>query len=193
MDLSLLISVGCALFFLCILISIVLGSIRSGISPMPTSPKVKNLLFSKALPSQIQGTIYELGTGWGTLAFPLAKRFPHSQVIGYESSPVPYWISVGLSWVIQNNNLRLVKQDFFQADLHDAALVICYLYPAAMSKLKQKFEKELPPGTWVISNTFAIPGWEPFEIHHVNDLYHSKIFVYKTGAHHGHKFDNINR
>lgn len=190
MDYTLLISIGCALFFLGVLFSIVMWSIRTGISPMPTTSKVKNILL-QALPPQVQGTIYELGSGWGTLAFSLAKHYPQCQVIGYESSPVPYWISLGLSWLTQNNNLRLVKQDFFQAHLQDAALVVCYLFPGAMSKLKQKFEKELPPETWVISNTFVVPGWEPLEIYQVNDLYQTKIFVYKTGANRGQEFDNL--
>lgn len=173
--------IGFLIIFLA-LISIVISSVRNGISPMPTSLKTKIQLF-EALPSpsQINGTIYELGSGWGTLAIPLAKQYPQSQVIAYETSPVPYWVSRTLGYFILNTHthLSLVRQDFFQADLNDAALIICYLYPGAMSKLKDKFEKELRSGTWIISNTFAVPGWQPFKVYTVNDLYHTKIFVYK--------------
>ncbi len=32
--------------------------------------------------------------------------------------------------------------DFFNVDLKDAGLVVCYLYPGAMERLKDKFEKD---------------------------------------------------
>lgn len=49
-----------------IILSVVIGSLWNGISPMPTSSKAKYCLF-EALPLQIDGKIYELGSGWGRL------------------------------------------------------------------------------------------------------------------------------
>lgn len=146
---------------------------------MPTSTKVKKILLSKALPIPLEGPIVELGSGWGTLAFSLAERYPQSKVIGFETSFVPYWASKFLLFFYSFPHLHLLRQDFFQADLRDAALVICYLYPEAMRKLKLKFEKELKAGTWVISHTFAIPEWTPLAIYPVKDLYQTKIYVYQ--------------
>lgn len=175
-----LFTVLCFFILLFSAVSIIVWSVRNGIAPMPTSPKAKKILLAKALPHEIQGPIFELGSGWGTLVFPLAKQFPLSQVTGYESSLIPYGVSKIVSFFFRQKNLRLARRDFFQEDLHEAALVVCYLYPGAMSKLKLKFEKELQPGTWVISNTFAIPGWYPIHVYEVNDLYRSKILVYKV-------------
>lgn len=159
--------------------SIVLWSLRNKISPMPTTPSAKHTLFS-ALPKLEKGTIYELGAGWGTLAIPLAKHFPQCSVVGIESSPVPFFISTLYRAFHRLPNLVLKRKDFFTEDLANASLVVCYLYPDAMRRLKDKLIQELPPGTWVVSNTFAIPGWEPENVENVDDFFGSKIYTYKT-------------
>lgn len=167
------------ILFLCGIVgSIMIWTFRNKISPMPTSSKVKGCLI-KILPKDIDGKIYELGSGWGTLVFPLADNYPDCQVIGYESSPVPYWASRMRAFCKSHKNLRLEQSDFFEKNLSDAGLVVCYLYPGAMSRLKEKFEKELKAGTYVISNTFAVPGWEAEAIYEVRDLYRTRIYLYK--------------
>ena len=73
----------------------------------------------------------------------------------------------------------LIFANFLRRDLRDADLIVCYLFPGGMEKLKPKLEAELNPGTIVISNTFAISEWKAMQILHANDLYHSPIYVYK--------------
>lgn len=165
-------------FFTLVVGSVVFWSWWNGISPMPTSPKVKKHLLH-LLPASVEGTVYELGSGWGTLLFPLAQKYPDNVVVGLETSPVPFLISLLLSWCYRRKNLRLCYRDFFHKDLSDAGLIVCYLYPGAMVRLKSKLA-DLKKGTWVVSNTFAVPGWEPIEVVEVNDLYHTKIYFYRT-------------
>jgi Methyltransferase small domain len=159
-------------------ISLVVWSIKNGISPMPTSPKVKAGMFS-LLPADFRGKIYELGSGWGTLAIPLAKKFPLCQIVGFETSPIPFWVSKLWVKAVGFSNVTLQRRDFFSVDLSDASLVVCYLYPGAMNRLKAKFERELKPGTLVVSNTFAVPGWAFEKVLEVDDLYRTKIYFYK--------------
>lgn len=165
-------------FLLLLTLLVVYWSWRNGISPMPTSEKAKRSLLS-ALPAGVHGNIYELGSGWGTLVFPLAAHYPYSPVVGYETSPVPYWISKAWQMIARLPNVTLKRQDFFTVRLDDASLIVCYLYPAAMRRLYMKFQEELKPGTWVVSNTFAVPGWDPETIVDVDDLYHTKIYLYR--------------
>lgn len=162
-----------------VVVSIVMWSLLNGISPMPTSSHAKASLLS-LLPNELQGTIYELGSGWGTLLFPLAKKYTVCQVVGLETSPIPYYISwLWLQW-LQLSHVKLIRQDFFTVNLNDASLVVCYLYPKAMEKLKVKFLAELKPGTFVASNTFAVPGWHPETVIGVGDLYHTKVYLYRV-------------
>ena len=58
-------------------------------------------------------------------------------------------------------------------------MIVCYLFPKGMEKLSKKLEKELKPGTLVISHTFALPGWKPFKTLDVDDLYYTKIYFYQ--------------
>jgi predicted RNA methylase len=162
----------------CVGFSLIWWTFKNGISPMPTSSKVKKCLFS-VLPESLGGKIYELGSGWGTLLFPLAKRYPKSAVVGFETSPFPFWLSFIRLKFSNSRNIELKKQDFFTADLRDAALIVCYLYPGAMSQLRKKFEQELQQGVFVVTHTFAVPGWVPEKVVDTADLYHSKIYIYK--------------
>lgn len=145
---------------------------------MPTSVKVKAQLLKIPLTLN-PGTIYELGSGWGTLAFDISQKFPSHQVEAYETSPIPYLYSIFKHYFYSQPNLRFHRLNFFHDSLKDASLVICYLYPGAMQKLKVKFEDELPVGCFVISNTFAIPGWTPVRTFIVDDLYKTKLYLYQ--------------
>ncbi|MEI8364936.1 MAG: class I SAM-dependent methyltransferase [Parachlamydiaceae bacterium] len=149
----------------------------NGIAPMPTSSKVKHHLLS-TLPAGVRGNIYELGSGWGTLVFPLARQYPYSHVIGYETSPVPYWVSKMWLLITFLPNVTIRRQDFHSISLNDASVIVCYLYPEAMLRLRHKFESELRPGTWVISNTFALPDWTPETVVELDDIYRTKIYLY---------------
>lgn len=152
-----------------------------GITPTPTSSKVKQTL-QHVLPAHIQGPIAELGSGWGHLAFFLAKQFPQQQVYAYEVSPIPYLCSLVLACLFNYPNVHFERANFFQISLQSFALIVCYLYPEAMIKLKAKLEKELTPGTFVLSHTFAIPGWKPIQTLKANDLYRTPIYLYCIGV-----------
>jgi len=126
------------------------------------------------------GVVVELGSGWGTLALGFARRFPNCRVTAFENSPVPYLFSRFLQSVIPVTNLAIERRDFYGISLTDADVVICYLYSGAMERLREKFERELRTATWVISHTFAVPGWAPNEVAQVQDLYRTKVYVYRV-------------
>lgn len=146
---------------------------------MPSSVRATRALVT-LLPNDVHGTIYELGSGWGTLLFPVARCYPNHQVIGFETSWIPYFFSRIVLLFCGLPNVEIRRQDFFAADLSEAGLVVCYLYPGAMKKLAVKLSKGLPTGSYVISNTFAMPGWPPESTLDIGDLYHTKIYRYRV-------------
>ena len=163
---------------LAIALSIVFWSIRNGITPMPSTPKAKKNIL-ELLSQNLNGNILELGSGWGTLAFSIAKKLPQCQVTAYENSPVPFLFSKLRLFIQPRKNLSIQFQNFFHADLSHAQCIVCYLYPGAMQKLNTKFKKELKPGTWILSNTFALTGRSPIQSKTINDLYNTKIYLYQ--------------
>jgi uncharacterized membrane protein YtjA (UPF0391 family) len=153
-------------------------TLYTGASPMPTSRRVARCMFD-LLPDRIDGPVFELGSAWGNLAFAAADRFPDQPVQAFEISPVPWlWSRLRLT-VSEHKNLRFHLGDFFRQDLSGAALVICYLHPKAMEKLKEKLEAELRPGTLVLCNTFAVHGWAPLAETTADDMYKSRVYLYR--------------
>lgn len=152
-------------------LSICIDTARLGISPMPSSKKVR-----KAVRSFIgKGKIYELGSGWGTLALELSRD---NQVIAFEKALIPWLFSKINQMVRGASQISILRKDIYSANLSDADIVFCYLYPGAMKRLSLKFEEELKYGAIVISNSFQIPGRKPDKIIEVNDWGRSKLYCY---------------
>lgn len=77
---------------LAVILLIVIPALALGVAPAKTSTKVREFML-EAIPNDIEGTIFELGPGWGALAFALARRFPRFPVRAFEISPVPWLYS----------------------------------------------------------------------------------------------------
>ncbi|MEE2785834.1 MAG: class I SAM-dependent methyltransferase [Myxococcota bacterium] len=157
--------------------SIVWGTIRTGISPMPSSRRAMDAMLALA-PEQVSGSVYELGSGWGLLAIKLAQRYPDAKVIGIEFSWAPYLVSKCVGYLMGGKNLTFQRADFRDVPLSSPALVVCYLYPEGMAQLSPILAGKLPSGSMVISNTFRLPGWTPHAVTELPDLYRTQIYRY---------------
>jgi hypothetical protein len=158
--------------------SIVWTTLRVGISPMPSSGQARRAMLAAAAGAP-QGTIVDLGSGWGTLAIACARAWPERTVIGYELSWLPWLVSMLFKHLLRLPNLELRREDFFHADLRHAAVLLCYLFPRGMQELAHKLRSEAAHPL-VISNTFALPSFEPDEVVQLHDLYRTRIFLYRT-------------
>lgn len=170
------------------MVSIVCASWRNGISPMPSSARVRTAVAVEVNRLAAYGMIVDAGAGWGTLAFELARRCPGSRIIGIENSPVPLWTARCLGRIAfrYRQRTRLAMQSrirFIRGDLYDysyecADVVVCYLYPGAMKRLGPILRKRLPTGARVISVCFAVPGWVPERVVVCGDPLRTKVYVY---------------
>jgi len=164
---------------LAIAASIFASTMFTGASPVPTSASVRGTMLDM-LPVDIDGPIYELGSGWGGLASVLAGRYPDSPVRGFEISLLPWAVSALRVRLGGPDNLTFTFGDFNKADLSGAALVVCYLPGPPMEKLRPKLEAELMPGTLVLSNTFALRGWRPIDTRTAPDMYRTRVYLYRV-------------
>ena len=160
---------------LIVMVSILVGVVRTGISPMPSSRRAVQQVLQFVVPPR-PGPIYELGAAWGSLAIPLARAFPERRIIAYELSTIPWLFLLLRVRVSGLTNIEVVRRDFFRDDLSKAAVVVCYLYTKSMVRLSTKLRSELTPGTVVVSNTFALPGWVAEQTAQLTDLYRTKIY-----------------
>lgn len=99
-----------------------------------------------------QGTIYDLGCGWGKLVAALAEAFPQARVVGIEISPFPYWAARFRTRKFPNVILR--RGNFFDCDLRDAQAVTSYLMAKPTQKLASFLDAKLKEGTPVVALSF---------------------------------------
>jgi len=59
------------------------------------------------------------------------------------------------------DRVKFVKQDLFETDISQATVVTMYLLPDTVNMLKDKFLKELKPGTRIVSHDYPLTGWIP--------------------------------
>ncbi len=163
-------------------LSILVTTVRTGVPPMPTNRAVKETMVAMLPPDTAPRVIYDLGSGWGTLAVTLADRYPEARVIGIELSPIPYAFSRLRQRIRPRPNLDLHWGDFLKRDLSDADLMVCYLMLQVMDRLQDKLDRELAPGTLVLSNAFAFRGWKAEEIRVVETAMSAWVYRYRIGT-----------
>jgi len=145
---------------------------------MPSSSKAY-LAMMQLVDETDTGVIADLGSGWGNVVIRLAKKYPNRKVIGYELSYLPWLISTILKKLLGLKNLMVYRQDFYQADLSKVSVVVCYLFPEAMTKISEKLQLEKPNIEFLISNNFALPNLQPNTVIKVDDFYKSPVYLYK--------------
>lgn len=141
---------------------VVFYAIRTGVPPQSSGRAARQALLH-LLPERIDGPIVDLGSGWGALAEDLAVRYPGNRVVGYEISPIPYWVSLLRRKLKPRPNLDYRRADFLRADLSEYRAAACFLMIGAMRPLATKLQ-ELPEGAVIVSNAFSLHDWEPDEI-----------------------------
>ena len=118
---------------------------------------------------------YDLGSGTGRVMLIVARKFKLA-VYGFElSPPLVFFAKINL-WLHKVKNTIYIE-NFYKQDLSDADIIFCFLTPPAMLKLRDKFEKELKPGTKIISYAFHIEGWKPKKT--ISGKYPGRVFLYE--------------
>jgi hypothetical protein len=59
------------------------------------------------------------------------------------------------------DRVKFLKQDLFKTDVSPATVITMYLLPDTVNLLKDKFLKELKPGTRIVSHDYPLTGWIP--------------------------------
>lgn len=104
-------------------------------------------------------TLYELGSGDGTLILEAARR--GIKVVGYELNPILVLVSRYRTRKFKKQ-VRIVWGDFWKSDLSNADAVFVFLLDNYMKKLDAKIRREHEKGTLKLaSHAFTIAGRQP--------------------------------
>jgi SAM-dependent methyltransferase len=142
-----------------------IGNFRNSV-PFVTAPSAVLENIAKAMNINDNSVVYDLGCGDGRILIHLSKINKNAQYIGVENNIFPIILARIESYFnYKKNGIRvgIVNGDFFKQDLSKATHIFTYLYPNIMDKLLPKFEKELKPGTRLVSLSFQFSGKKPLE------------------------------
>jgi precorrin-6B methylase 2 len=167
-----LITIVAALFGVTLLLIVIyfLGRpIVHGAIYFPTSPRgVERMVALAGI--KVGQRIVDLGSGDGRILIACAQQ--GAEAIGYEINPMLVWRSrraikragVGSGDPVgarSQGRATVYWESFWRIDLSQFDVVFVYGIPYIMRDLQRKLERELRPGTRVVSNAFRFPGWKP--------------------------------
>lgn len=120
--------------------------------------------------------LLDLGAGTGTVLAWFVRHRPDVQADGIEFSWLP-WLLGRLR--LANSRAGWIHGDAFAADLTRYDVVYAYLSPEPMGLLWDKAQKEMRPGSLLISNSFDIPNAPPARVLDIGDWKGSRLLVWK--------------
>jgi len=143
-----------------------------GLPPVPTKPeRIRKAL--KLVDFQPDEILYDLGAGDGRVLLIAAREFG-AKAVGIEVGPIQcalIWLRAVTSGF--GDRIQIQWKNFLKADLRDADVVYVYATSKEVTRLASYLEKQMKPGSRVVSISADFPEWEPFTFDE-RDL----IFVY---------------
>ena len=140
--------------------------------PTPKNIVKKMLLFAGVGPGD---TLIDLGSGDGRIIISAALEFEANSV-GIEADPLRVLITkIRIILKGLEDQVDVIWGNFFKNDLSAASVVTIYQSTEINNKLKEKLQKQLHPGTRVITYSFIFDGWEPVKVDESTKLYLYKI------------------
>ena len=153
--------------FVCVLL--VSGSVSAQNPPLrapdvfyvPTPHPVVDAMLKLAAVTD-KDVVYDLGCGDGRIPITAAQKFG-ARGVGIDIDPKRIEESnENAKAAGVTDKVTFLTQDLFESDISAATVVTLYLLPSLNEKLMPKLQKELKPGTRVVSHSFNMgTTWPP--------------------------------
>jgi precorrin-6B methylase 2 len=134
---------------------------------VPTPQEVVDamLKMAKVGPNDV---IYDLGSGDGRIPITAAKTYK-ARGVGIDIDPQRIREATeNLKAAGVGDRVRFMNQDLFTTDISEATVVTLYLLPSLNLKVLPKLNKELKPGTRIVSHAFDMGDIKPEQTANVN-------------------------
>ncbi|MCI4369078.1 MAG: SAM-dependent methyltransferase [Thermoplasmata archaeon] len=118
--------------------------------------------------------VYDLGAGTGAIVF-RAARERKATVVAVEVEPIRVAIlRLRRAFGGPRERVEVRWGNMFDLDFRPATVVMAFLWPGAMARLRPMFESQLSHGARVVSHWHPVPGWTPDEF----DA-ETRVYVYR--------------
>ena len=115
--------------------------------------------------------VYDLGSGDGRIVIEAAQQY-HAQGVGVEADPLRViWSWIRISLLGLRPQVKIIWGKLFHQDISRATVVALFLWGRTNDKLKYTLQKELKPGTRVVSYVWKFKGWDPVKIDRKDRIY----------------------
>ncbi|MGE5301971.1 MAG: SAM-dependent methyltransferase [Alphaproteobacteria bacterium] len=150
---------------------------------VPTPPEVIDRMLEMA---QVKSgdVIYDLGSGDGRILIQAAKRYG-ARGVGIEIDGDLVHAARANAFKEKVDHLvEFREQDALTADVSQATVVTLYMLPEFNAKLRPIFDRQLKPGSRVVSHDFPIEGWVPDRVERLKGdfLHDHTIFLFEIGS-----------
>lgn len=136
----------------------------------PTSGRIVQKMMEMAEISS-NDVVYDLGSGDGRIVIKAAKKY-NAMAVGIEADPLRViWSRLVIIFSRIENKPKIIWGNFFSEKIVDATIVTLFLGPNTNQKLKRKLQKELKPGTFVVSYIWTFNEWTPIKIDKEERIY----------------------
>jgi ubiquinone/menaquinone biosynthesis C-methylase UbiE len=129
-------------------------------------------------------TVYDLGCGDGRILITAVQRY-HAKAVGVELNEKHAETAVdNIKRLNLQNRAQVIKGNLMDVPIANADVVTLYLMTLSNDQLRPKLERELKPGTRVVSLNYQIRGWKAKAIEDA-EAYHRpyKIYLYEVPSH----------
>src|ERR671915_137584 len=134
--------------------------------PTPGDVVERMLALAKVGPNDI---VYDLGCGDGRIVIAAAKKYG-ARGVGVDIDPLRINESIANARKAGVEKLVTFKlQDAMQTDVSEATVVTLYLLSFANVQLRPLLEKQLKPGSRIVSHNFGMGNWEPDRVDSFTD------------------------
>jgi cyclopropane fatty-acyl-phospholipid synthase-like methyltransferase len=121
--------------------------------PTPAETVTAMLKLANVTPKDV---VYDLGCGDGMIITAAAKEFG-ATAVGIDINPVRVKeANERIAKAGVTDKVKVLNEDLFTANISQATVVTLYLLQSLNEKLIPKLNKELKPGTRIVSQTFSM-------------------------------------
>ncbi len=158
------------------------GEPRVPYVPTPEAVARKMLELAGATPNDI---VYDLGCGDGRILITAVKEFGVKRAVGVEiREELVREARERVAKEGLQDRIEIIHGDMFEVDVSEATIVTLFLLTSVNDELAPKLERELKPGTRVVSHEFQVTSWKPAVLATIYDNVTShNIYLYVIGAH----------
>ena len=161
-----MLSVDLVIVFVVLLIAaIVITTMYAFIGGVPYVPTPRSVARRMVDLARLQGDehVFDLGAGNGRILIEAKRKHPAITATGVELAPTVWLIGL-LTIFFSGQTVNFLRRNALTIDLRRADVLFLYLTPGFLAMLEDKFDRELRPGTVVISHAFRFPRRQPVEV-----------------------------